>query len=292
MSSRPSISSCATHLDRRRILLPMQSSHPKLRTLRQCTSLEWVYNSSDDTDGIIDDRMVIRVGEDISIYPADTCAVPTRDGSLPVMSYWYGKVVDIYLKTVTKALPSRSIQEVWLNIQWYYHRLDLEDEGIESIVDMGCVEDHATILPYDEGDLEQHQIPVKTLYNHWTIDIQFSKNRQLSLVNGVNIHNGQTAMKCACHWCDPLFSSPMTLQRYCRKCQQWFNKACLALHGRRLKKKVKASLSSIYRDVDFDPEFLSTLTMPIQRGGSYGIIRNSLILILGHALIEEAGNLG
>lgn len=25
--------------------------------------------------------------------------------------------------------------------------------------------DHVTILPYDEGDLEQPQIPVKTLYN-------------------------------------------------------------------------------------------------------------------------------
>ncbi|KAG2045376.1 hypothetical protein BDR06DRAFT_1063751, partial [Suillus hirtellus] len=172
-------------------------------------------------------------------------------------------------------------------IQWYYRRLDLEDEGIDlaacvgeyelvlsdhrSVVDMGCVEDHATILPYDEGDLEQRQIPVKTLYNRWTIDIQFSKNRQLSSVNGVNIRNGQTATK---------------------KCQQWFNEACLALHGRQLKKKVKVSLSSIYRDVDFDPEFLSTLTMPIRRGGSCGIVGNSLILILGHALIEEAGNLG
>ncbi|KAG1859388.1 hypothetical protein C8R48DRAFT_774726 [Suillus tomentosus] len=178
----------------------MRSSHPKLRTLRRCTSLEWVYNSSNDTDGIIDDRMVIRVGEDVSIYPADTRAVPTGDGSLPVMLYWYGKVVDIYLKTG---------REVWLNIQWYYRRIDLEDEGIDlaayvgeyelvlsdhgSVVDMSCVEDHVIILPYDEGDLEQRQIPVKTLYNRWTIDIQFSKDRQLSSVNGVNIRNGQTA---------------------------------------------------------------------------------------------------
>lgn len=32
--------------------------------------------------------------------------------------------------------------------------------------------------------------------------------------------------------------------------------------------------------------------MLIRQGGFCGIIRNSLILILGNALIEEAGNLG
>jgi hypothetical protein len=34
----------------------------------------------------------------VSIYPLDQRAVQLRDGSLPVTSYWYGKVVEIYLK--------------------------------------------------------------------------------------------------------------------------------------------------------------------------------------------------
>ncbi|KAG2108244.1 uncharacterized protein F5147DRAFT_652963 [Suillus discolor] len=166
MSSRPSITSCTSHLDGRRKLPPMRSYHPKLRTLRQCTSLEWVYNSTTDPDCISDDRMVIRVGEDISLDPADKRAVPMEDGSLPVMSYCLAACVGEY-------------------------ELVLSDH--RSIVDMSCVEDHATILPYDEGDLEQPQKPLKTLYNRWTINIQFSKDRKHGSVDGVNVHNTQTA---------------------------------------------------------------------------------------------------
>lgn len=40
----------------------------------------------------------------VSIYPLDERAVQLQDGSLPVTSYWYGKVVEIYLK------PGRQVQ--------------------------------------------------------------------------------------------------------------------------------------------------------------------------------------
>ncbi|KAG1859402.1 hypothetical protein C8R48DRAFT_673946 [Suillus tomentosus] len=40
------------------------------------------------------------------------------------MSYWYGKVAEIYLKSGT--------QDVWLEIQWYYRQVNLQDEDIES----------------------------------------------------------------------------------------------------------------------------------------------------------------
>ncbi|KAG1731400.1 hypothetical protein EDB19DRAFT_1912522 [Suillus lakei] len=66
------------------------------------------------------------------------------------MSYWYGKVKEIYWKTTS------GNQDVWLDVRWYYRQVDLEDIGVDlaacvgeyelvlsdhtSIVDMHCVE--------------------------------------------------------------------------------------------------------------------------------------------------------
>ncbi|KAG1789582.1 uncharacterized protein HD556DRAFT_1311176 [Suillus plorans] len=154
MSRRPSITSYPSRTDGKRRLAPMRNSHPKLHKLRRCTSLEWIYNSNDDSDDENDDQR----------------AVQRQDGSLPVMSYWYGKLSEIYLKSGTH------VQDVWLEIQWYYRQVDLKDEDVDlaacvgeyelvlsnhtSVVDMSCVEDHANIFPYDEGDISQRQIPV------------------------------------------------------------------------------------------------------------------------------------
>ncbi|KAG1839614.1 hypothetical protein C8R48DRAFT_679803, partial [Suillus tomentosus] len=117
MSRRPSITTCSFNTDGRRRLAPMRNNHPKLNKLRRCTSLEYQR------------------------------AVQRQDGSLPVMSYWYGKVAEIYLKSGT--------QDVWLEIQWYYRQIDLQDEDVDlsacveyelvlsghkSVVDMSCVE--------------------------------------------------------------------------------------------------------------------------------------------------------
>ncbi|KAG1844918.1 hypothetical protein C8R48DRAFT_780142 [Suillus tomentosus] len=216
MSRRPSITTCSFNTDGRRRLAPMRNNHPKLNKLRRCTSLEWVFNSDNDSDDSDDGRMVIRVGEDVTIYPLDQRAVQRQDGSLPVMSYWYGKVAEIYLKSGT--------QDVWLEIQWYYRQIDLQDEDVDlsacvgeyelvlsghkSVVDMSCVEgeffdilaclydfidiggpfaDHANILQYDEGDISQPQIPFGTLYTRWTIDIQFSRHGRTLYIEGVNI---------------------------------------------------------------------------------------------------------
>ncbi|KAG2083493.1 hypothetical protein BD769DRAFT_1398019 [Suillus cothurnatus] len=218
----------------------------------------------------------------VSIYPLDERAVQLQDGSLPVMSYWYGKVLEIYLN------PGG--QDVWLDIKWYYRKVDLEDEGVDlaasvgehelvlsdhtSVVDMCCVEDHATILAYDEGDLAQPQIPIGTLYNRWTIDIKFSSNRQEVYMEGLNIRNSQEATTCACNRCHPAFSSPTIFQRYCRKCARWFNEECVASIGRQLRGQVKPRVPSTYAGINFDPEFLLLLTSPIRRGDSYGVVGN------------------
>ncbi|KAG1834024.1 hypothetical protein DFJ58DRAFT_847707 [Suillus subalutaceus] len=280
MSRRPSINSHVSHPNRRAGLTPMRQNHPNLRKLRRCTSLEWIYNTNDNpTDA--NGSMVIRVGEEyefssvlscVSIYPLDERAVQMRDGSLPVMSYWYGKVAEIYLKA--------GRQDVWLDIQWYYRKVDLEDEGVDlaasvgeyelvlsdhiSVVDMCCVEDHATILPYDEGDLTQPQIPIGRPYNRWTIDITFSRNRRMVYME----------------------------ERYCRKCNQWFNEECVASLGRQLRRNVKAGVQSMYSDISFDPQFLSLLTLPIRRGASCGVVGNGMILVKGGELMDEARILG
>jgi hypothetical protein len=59
------------------------------------------------------------------------------------MGYWYGKVNDIYVarnsqvseyhKHTTEVLIS-PCKDAWINIQWYYRRVDLEDECVESDV--------------------------------------------------------------------------------------------------------------------------------------------------------------
>ncbi|KAG2029293.1 hypothetical protein BDR03DRAFT_1018593 [Suillus americanus] len=193
MSHRPTITSHVSHAHgRRRRLTPMRQNHPDLRRLKRCSSLEWIHNTDRNTPDA-SGGLVIRVGEDVSIYPLDKRAVQLQDGSLPVTSYWYGKVVEIYLKA--------GRQDVWLEIQWYYRNVDLKDVGVNlaayvgeyelvlsdhlSVVDICCVEDLATIVPYDEGDLAQPQIPAGTLYNRWSIDINFSQNGS---INRVNIH--------------------------------------------------------------------------------------------------------
>ncbi|KAG1743530.1 hypothetical protein EDD22DRAFT_958766 [Suillus occidentalis] len=111
-------------------------NQPKLRSLRKCTSLEWIHNASKDggPDGGNDGRMVIRVGQDVAIFPLDDRAVPLADGSLPVMSYWYGSVVEIYMKA------GGHTQDVWLDIQWYYRRVDLEDQGVDLAACVGKYE--------------------------------------------------------------------------------------------------------------------------------------------------------
>ncbi|KAG2354620.1 hypothetical protein BDR07DRAFT_1494278 [Suillus spraguei] len=203
------------------------------------------------------------------------------------MSYWYGKVAQISLDT------SQDAQNAWLKIRWYYRKVDLEDEGVDLAACIGEYElvlNHATILPYDEDDLTQPQIPTRTLYNRWTIEIKFSKSTNLA--EEVHISNAQAASNCGCCRCDPGFSSPTNLQRYCKKCQKWFDEECVAALGHQMKKNVRAGLSPIYRDVYFEPKFLSLLTVPIRRGGSCGVVGNGLLLMQTDVLMDEAKMLG
>ncbi|OJA20365.1 hypothetical protein AZE42_07316 [Rhizopogon vesiculosus] len=99
-------------------------SQPQLNRLRRCRSLEWVHDADDDSDEK-PCRMVIRVGENVAIFPLEERALATEDGSLPITSYWYGKVYQIYYNSKGDS------QDAWLDIQWYYRRVDLEDENVE-----------------------------------------------------------------------------------------------------------------------------------------------------------------
>ncbi|KAG2745199.1 hypothetical protein P692DRAFT_20849949 [Suillus brevipes Sb2] len=192
------------------------------------------------------------------------------------MSYWYGKVAQIYLKQRT------GTHDVWLEIQWYYRRVDLEDVGVDlatsmgdyelvlsnhkSFVDMTCVEDHAIILKYDEGDLKQHQMPSNTPYHRWNIKITF----------------------CRCDTCDRLLYNPTVSQRYCRKCKQWFNNICLDTMGRRVDRIPEARIPSMYGDIEWEQEFLDLLTIPICRGGPYGVVGNGSIYSRTKSLLRHA----
>ncbi|KAG2336587.1 hypothetical protein BDR05DRAFT_1005720 [Suillus weaverae] len=149
-------------------------------------SLAGVYTSGNDSDTGDDvQRMIVKEGDNVAIFPDDQRAIPTEDGSLPAMGYWYGKVNDIYV--------ARNSQDAWINIQWYYRRVDLEDECVDiaefvgdyelvrsdhkSLVDMHCIEDHATIQIYDEADLTQCEIPPATLYCRWEISIEIKAGK-------------------------------------------------------------------------------------------------------------------
>ncbi|KAG1718053.1 uncharacterized protein EDB91DRAFT_1090354 [Suillus paluster] len=295
MSSRPSITSYTYRAKGTRRLPPMSSGHPKLRQLKRSTSLEWVYDAAlEDTDaGPTDGRLVIRVGEDVAIFPLEERSVPMMDGSLPIMSYWYGKIKDIYWKTTSHN------QEAWLDIQWYYRQVDLEDEGIDladcvgtyelvlsdhtSIVDMHCVETHATILRYDEGDLSQPQIPTETLYHRWTMNMHFVNRGNTVYLDGVNICPRFIPMRYT-----ELTTIHTNVQRFCRTCDRWFNEICLVSNGRRMHKKTKVLLPSLCDGITFDKEFLALMTMPIRRGGPCGVVGNALIVAKIRTLITEA----
>jgi hypothetical protein len=55
---------------------------------------------------------------------------------------------------------------------------------------------------------------------------------------------------------------------------------------------VKPRIPSKYRDIQFDPEFLSLLACPIRRGEFCGVVGNGVSIIQGKALMEEASILG
>ncbi|KAG1784507.1 uncharacterized protein HD556DRAFT_1315019 [Suillus plorans] len=257
----------------------MRHSHPKLHKLRRCTSFEWIYNTCDNSDDSNDGRMVIRLGEDVAIYPLDDRAVQMQDGSLPVMSYWYGKVAEIYLKTGRQAQERRLAQNSVVLSEVCVGEYEVVLSNHTSVVDMYCVEDHANIVPYDEEDIAQHQIPTMTLYNRWTIDIEFSRRRNVMYMEGVNIRLTEDA--------ELPDSNALRM-----KCHQWFNEKCVVDLGRQLHSNVKVTMPPVYRGIDFDPRFMSLLTMPIRRGGSCGIVGNAVILIKVKALLEEARKIG
>ncbi|KAG2116294.1 hypothetical protein DEU56DRAFT_761565 [Suillus clintonianus] len=125
-----------------------------------------VYDTDDHSDSSIDKgSLIIRVRDDVAIFPLDERAVPLNDGSLPTMSYWYGKVRGIYLTTAKKT------QDVWLDIQWYYRRVDLEDQDVEYVVTLGsfaetlkvsssslaaCVGDYELVLSDHKSVVDMH----------------------------------------------------------------------------------------------------------------------------------------
>ncbi|KAG1804196.1 uncharacterized protein BJ212DRAFT_1304406 [Suillus subaureus] len=163
------------------------------------------------------------------------------------MSYWYGKVVDIYLKA--GRMYGLKYSGTIARLTWKTRMLTCVGEyelilsDLITVVDMCCVEGRSRNHPaIHEGDLVQPQIPIGTLYNRWTIDIKFSRDHKMVYTKAVNIHNSQIATK---------------------TCHQWFNEECIATLGRQLHKNVKAGLPSLYCDINFDLEFLSLLTLPI-----------------------------
>ncbi|KAG1829887.1 hypothetical protein DFJ58DRAFT_875000 [Suillus subalutaceus] len=297
MSHRLSITSSASHVDGRN-LPPMKGNTPNMRRLRTCRSIEWVYNKDDESCSTPKlGRIILRVGETITIFPDDSRAVAEKDGSLPIMSYWYGKITKICLK------PQGQTHDVWLEIQWFYRKVDLEDVGVnlaqsmgdyelvlsdhKSFVDITCVEDHAMILSYNEGDLSQLEIPPETLYHRWNINITFVKSRKDVRIRSVNLNNPQRATQCRCNNCDHELYCPSIAQRYCRKCRQWFNDECLDTLERRVDRHPAPISPDVYGNIDVDEEFLAMLTLPICRGGPYGVVGNGSIYARAKSMLHD-----
>jgi hypothetical protein len=117
----------------------------------------------------------------------------------------------------------------------------------------------------------------------------------LSLKN-VMLQNTQVATLCGCHKCAPAFLSPDNMQRYCRRCKQWFNEECVQAQGHQLNTNaaVKTVLPPSLRNlgISFDPQFLTFLTMPIRRGGSCGVVGNGYTIIEGKSLLKQTLQLG
>ncbi|KAG2029903.1 hypothetical protein BDR03DRAFT_1096177 [Suillus americanus] len=127
--------------------------------------------------------------------------------------------------------------------------------------------DHALILSYDEGDLSQLQIPPETLYHRWNINITFGKGRNSARINSVNLSNPQRATQCRCNNCDLVLYCPSISQRYYRH---------------------PAPISpDVYGDIDVDDNFLVVLTMPICRGGPYGVVGNGSVYSRAKSMLRD-----
>lgn len=75
-------------------------------------------------------------------------------------------------------------------------------------------------------------------------------------------------------------------QRYCRKCKQWFNHECLEdLECRSNHIPVLPGTAS---DLDLEKDFLIMLTMPICRGGRFGVVGNGSVYSCAKSLFKEA----
>ncbi|KAG1790111.1 uncharacterized protein HD556DRAFT_1310895 [Suillus plorans] len=214
----------------------MRGSQPNTRRLRT-----WVYSTEDDSCATNDlNRLILRVGESVAIFPDDARAVTKTDGSLPIMSYCL-------------------IKDVWLDIQWYYRRVDLEDAGVDlaesigeyelvlsdhiSLVDMMCIEDHATIIKYDECNLAQHPVPPETPYHRWNVTIKFARHRKdVNIDDALELHTDQVP---------------------------------------------ESKLPATYDGIQLEEDFVAILIMPICRGGPYGVVGNGWIYSRARSLLKE-----
>ncbi|KAG2351354.1 hypothetical protein BDR07DRAFT_1386114 [Suillus spraguei] len=203
MSHRLSIVSSASNVDRRK-LPPMRCIQPNTRRLRT-----WVCSTEDDSHSTNKlSRLIVRVRESVVIFPDDMRAVTRTDSSLPIMSYWYGKVSKIYLR------PQRETHDVWLDIQWYYRHVDLEDLMVET----------------------------------------HSKHHSVAVMNAIV--------------CCTVPESPRDTAGNADNVPE-------------------SKLPARYNGIQLEKDFISILTMPIRRGGPYGVVGNGWIYYHARSLLKE-----
>jgi hypothetical protein len=166
--------------------------------------------------------------------------------------------------------------------------------------------DHATIIKYDEGDLAQHPVPPETPYHRWNITIKFAGLRKdvnvdgvhlnvrvflavLSLLNSSPYHpqNAQRASQCRCDGCNRMLYCPCISQRYCRKCKQWFTNECLDALELHTDQVPDSKLPATYDGIQLEEDFIAILTMPICRGGPYGVVGNGWIYYRARSLLKD-----
>jgi hypothetical protein len=58
--------------------------------------------------------------------------------------------------------------------------------------------------------------------------------------------------------------------------------------GRGVDRRPEARIPSVYGDIDWDEEFLYLLTIPICRGGSFGVVGNGSIYSRAMSLLRHA----
>ncbi|KIJ57860.1 hypothetical protein HYDPIDRAFT_171508 [Hydnomerulius pinastri MD-312] len=247
---------------------------------RRVASVEYIY---DGDEGDSSTTIIYSVGDNVAIYHSEEMETD-EEGSPTVMSYWYGKIEDIYLYSRQRR------EEVWVAVSWYYRQKDLMDctkqskdhrffecmgshelvrSDYVSVIDITCIEMLVTIQSFNERGLCGYTIGHEEIYMRW--------------------EHAHVAL-CGLPNCNVQVYDPRRRQRYCKGCRRWYHLKCIkdrALDPEDDELPELVVKSTTYA-ITLDSRFMELLRTPVVRGWQHGVAGNTKLMGGVEAALQAA----